>query len=456
MIKNWNQFITESSIEKEEGFWTLSKEDIKDIMVDFIHNNYGIAIAFGFLERKMIVTHKRQIGKADDEEIKDVFTEDANINENSTPAYKIEIHWNNKTTNDDITDSLHFVCDTIKDMANAEISLHDENGVLDINNIKMEQGGYLIDEPDESGEYELLELEGSLVIFVKEKKKVELTPKFVAEYYGWSVDETKGNNVYLHISLEDLADVMLSRKSDYKSYLVSGEIDDSNYNYSDYIPDTPSIFNYTLNKENSELVIKSLIKEYGGITKLIEEVDVEALTSLSQNDKIKTTQQLEELVIEFLLKERFKNNLTSLCKDSEYFQEIRQTIGDWEANAHIEANMKDIWNEFIYIVDKEVNDYSIIEKDVKKYNNKKEYTESEKFFVIPLNQDILTNLDSDARFSMGSLVDVFKNWAAEEMLFNYDLNPRFSDYGDVDRESLNQEIKSILEQQLGIRSVRKN
>lgn len=449
MIKNWNQFIIESIITKDGDIsvWSLSEDDIRDIMIEFEHNNYTVEIKFGFLERKMVVTRKRPVGRPDDEEIKDVFTEDVNIGEGIRPSYMIEIHWNNKTSNDDITDALYFIYDTIKEKANAEISLHDENGELDVNDIKIEQGAYLVTDDEE------LELEDHLSLFVKEEKTVTVSGKFVADYYGWEVDETKGDNVYLHISLEDLADVMLARKSDYKSYLISGELDDSNYYNSDYASDIPSIFNYTLSKENIELVVKTLIKENGGLTKLIEELNDDTLNTLSQNDNIKTTEQLEELVYRFLLKERFMKNLVSLCKESESFQEIRQTIGDWEANAHMDANMKDIWNEFIEIVDKEINDYSIIEKDIKKfYTNsdgaKKEYNETEKFFVIPLSKDWISDIDSDGRFSMDNLLEVFKNWANEIMSFNYNLNPNFSDYGDVDREALNREIKGILEQQL--------
>jgi len=452
MIKNWNQFIIESSTAKtgDISVWSLSEDDIKDIMIEFEHNNYNVAIRFGSLERKMVITRVRPIGRPDDEEIKDVFTEDINIGEEIRPAYMIEIHWNNKTSNDDITDALYFVFDTIKERANAEISLHDENGELDVNDIKIEQGAYLVTDDEE------LELEDHLSLFVKEEKKVTISGRFVTNYYGWEVDETKGDNVYLHISLEDLADVMLSRKSDYKSYLISGEIDDSNYYSGEYASDIQSIFTYTLSKENCEIVIKTLIKENGGITKLIEDIGNDTLTSLSKNDKIKTSQDLEDLVIEFLLKERYKRELVALCKESESFQEIQQTIGDWEANAHMDANMEDIWNEFIEIVDKEINDYSIIEKDVKKFyknsdGDKKEYTETEKFFVIPLSQDWISDVDSDGRFSMDNLLEVFKNWAQEIMSFNYNLNPNFSDYGDVNIEALNREIKGILEQQLGIK-----
>jgi len=449
MIKKWNQFITESKSTAKVGdtsFWTLSEDDIRDISIELEHNNYFTTIEFGFLER---VSSYRN----GETTTKDVFTEDVNIGDDIQPAYWIRIQWNNRTTKDDITDSLYFIYDTIKERADAEISLQDESGEFDVNDIKLEQGAYLVTDNEE------LELEGYLSLFVKEKKQMSISAKFVADYYSWEVDETKGENVYLHIDVEDLAEVMLSRRSDYKNALING-IDDRDYDWSGYRPDVPSTFDYSLDKENVGLIIKSIIQDNGGATKLIEDIGNEKLTSLSQSENIKTSKELEDLLSHFLLHERFKTTLTKLCKDSEIYQEVSQTIGDWELQAHIHDNQEEIWDSFIDIVNKDIENYTIIEKEVKShYTNGKgekvEYTENKKFFSIPLSNDWIKEMDSDSRYRMDNLRDVFREWS-NEMGFNYELNPRFSDYGSVDKASLNKEIRSILEQHLGIRPVRKN
>jgi hypothetical protein len=41
------------------------------------------------------------------------------------------------------------------------------------------------------------------------------------------------------------------------------------------------------------------------------------------------------------------------------------------------------------------------------------------------------------------LIDVLRNYC-EVQDFNYDLKPNFSDYGEVDSEVFNNEVKSIL------------
>ena len=186
--------------------------------------------------------------------------------------------------------------------------------------------------------------------------------------------------VYAHIDVEDMANSLLSRNSAWKKELTDG-IDDRNFWSSDYQPDTSSLFRYTLNKENSILLIKKVIEEMGGLEKTIEEIGDESVKNMSEGQ-----------LIDFLLKERFYRTLESLCKDSEIVKEVKQTCGDWEMNACIEQNQKELWNEFIEIVDKEIENYTIIEKEVTKYyktssGEKKEYKEVEKFFSLPLDND---------------------------------------------------------------------
>ena len=438
MIKNWLQFINEGKIPlKDSGdvsFWSLSEEDIKDIMIDFEHNNYIVNIEFGFLERVSYFDPEEGSSIKDgNNKVKDIFTEDVNIGYDIQPSYFIRIQWNNKTTKDDITDSLHFICDTIKDRANAEITLCDQNGNFNIDSIKIQQGAYTIEEsPDDE-----LELEEYLALFVKEKKSMNISSKFVADYYGWESDEEKGENVYLHIDVEDLADELLERDNNYKKYLVNG-IDDSNYWSSDYQPDTNTLFTYSLDSQNKTLLIKCLIKEFGGIDNLVKEADISNME--------------EHELINFLLNERFKKSLDILCKDSEIVKEVKQICGDFEMQAHVDANQEDLWKEFISIVDEVIEDYTIIEKEVKKHyttkeGEKKEYTETNKFFSIPLNNDWIKEMDSDMRFRMGDILDVFKEWSGE-MSFNYKLDPNWSDYGDADNVEINKEVKWTLENYL--------
>jgi hypothetical protein len=160
-----------------------------------------------------------------------------------------------------------------------------------------------------------------------------------------------------------------------------------------------------------------------------------------------TESDIIDLITEFLTKERFKSSLERICKESEIVSEIRSTCGDWEMLATIDSNNKEIWDEFIGIVDDEIKDYKIIEKDVKKYytssEGRKEYTEKERFFSLPLNNDWLEYYDYDDLTNLGSIESVFKEWASDAS-FGYELKPNFSSYGDVNKDELNKEIKGII------------
>jgi hypothetical protein len=249
-----------------------------------------------------------------------------------------------------------------------------------------------------------------------------------------------------------MTDVMLSRKSDYKDILINGEESMyDNYYGNDYQPDTQSMFQYSLTKENGVLLVKAMIKEVGGLESMINHIGDECSDETYESVKDKS----EEEVIDFLLKERFYTTLKQLCKNSEICQEIRQTIGDWEMNAHVDENYKQILDEFDEIVEKEFK-FTKEEKEVTKYYTTKdetgnqirrEYKKDVTFYIIQFSNDWTEN--TDAEYLKGrDLVDLFKEWCSNEMQFNYDMKPYFSDYGDVDRVSLNKDITSDLNRYL--------
>jgi 5'-3' exonuclease len=94
-----------------------------------------------------------------------------------------------------------------------------------------------------------------------------------------------------------------------------------------------------LNKDNEVLLVKVLIKEYGGLEELVKEADNDKLEGLTEDE-----------VIEYLTKERFYSTLIDLCKNSDLVQDIKQTYVDHASSAHQEENYKDLVNEFDNIV----------------------------------------------------------------------------------------------------------
>ena len=449
MIKKYLQFISESIKEdiEEETLWKLSEDDITDYMLEITDAGYSVSVEFGFSEKVKQGGYKE--GKWVESE-KEVFTDKVKAGDEVIPAYWISIIKGDRIKNDDVTSTFQFACSIIAEEANAEISVNDSDGNLgDPDGIEI-KGGLFYTDNWNSSESELLEVD-NIAIFAKSKETVTFTQENLVEYYNWKDAIVKEDKVYVEFDIEDMSDIMLSRNSSYKDILLKGQEDMyDNYYGSDYQPDIPSMIQYTLTKENNHLLIKSMIKEVGGLESMINHIGDECSDEVYETVKDKS----EEEVIEFLLKERFYNTLKQLCKNSEICQEIRQTIGDWEMNAHVDSNYQSILDEFDEIVEKEFT-FTKEKREVTKYytskdaegnQTRREYQELDTFYKIPYNNDWIDNEDGE-RLKDLSLHDIFKEWCGEQY-FTYEMNPYFSDYGDVDSKALNTEIKGDLERYL--------
>ena len=446
-LKNYIQFIKESIKEDiEEGtLWKLTEDDITDYMLEITDAGYYVSVEFGFCEKVKQHHYNRPSVE------KDVFTEKVKSGDEVTPAYWIKIDKSDRVKNDDVTSTFQFACSIIAEEANAEISLNDSEGNLgDPDGIEI-KGGLFYTDNWNSNEPELLEANDYIAIFAKLKNTIKFTEEDLVKYYNWSDAIIKDGNIYVEVNLEDMSDIMLSRSSNYKDILVKGEEDlYDNYYGSDYQPDIPSMIQYTLTKENNNLLIKAMIKEVGGLESMINHIGDECSDEVYESVKGKS----EEEVIEFLLNERFYETLKQLCKSSEICQEIRQTIGDWEMNAHIDSNYQSILDEFDEVVESEFT-YTKERREVTKHytskdaegnQTRREYQVLDTFYKIPYNNDWIDNEDGE-RLKDLSLHDIFKEWCGEQY-FTYEMKPNFSDYGDVNSVALNKDLKSDLERYL--------
>jgi hypothetical protein len=448
-LKRYIHFISESIKEQieEKTLWKLTEDDITDYMLEITDAGYYVSVEFGFVEKVKQSSYKD--GQRIESE-KEVFTDKVKAGDKVTPAYWISIIKGDRIKNDDVTSTFQFACSIIAEEANAEISVNDSDGNLgDPDGIEI-KGGLFYTDNWNSSEPELLEAD-NIAIFAKSKETVTFTQENLVEYYNWTDAIVKDGNIYVEVNLEDMSDIMLSRKSNYVDILLKGEEDMyDNYHGYDYQPDIPSMIQYTLTKENNNLLIKAMIKEVGGLESMINHIGDECSDEVYESVKGKS----EEEVIEFLLKERFYETLKQLCKNSEICQEIRQTIGDWEMNAHVDSNYQSILDEFDEVVESEFT-YTKEKREVTKYytskdsegnQTRREYQELDTFYKIPYNNDWIENSEGDT-LQDNSLFDIFKEWCGEQY-FTYEMKPNFSDYGDVDSKALNNDLKSDLERYL--------
>ncbi len=442
-LKRYTQFIKESLKEDiEEGkLWKLSEDDIREYLTDLIDNNYLITITFGFLEK---IT-KNYYNKPSEEV--EVFTEKVVVGNEVRPCYWIQIESTRKVKSEDVTDTIRFTVDMIEEHANAECQLHDRDGQLDIDSIQV-KGGLFVD-----GD---LEVEDYMAIFAKQKDSIVITQEQIENFYGWNVEVKKDGFLYAEIDLEDLADKILYSKSDYKDSLVKGQ--EHMWDYYEihyYYPEINSLFQYDLNKENERLLVKSIIKELGGLEQTISFIGDECDNEIYE----KTKAMSEEELIEYLLTERFYETIKQLGNDSEVLREVRDTIANWEMSAHCDDNYQEIVDEFDSIVEDELGQYEKVVKEVTKYYTSKdaegnptrrEYKDNVTYYQFPYKNEWIEEVDSEYLYNK-DLDDLFRDWVGEQSI-NRELRPRISDYGSVDKAKMNEDIKAYLNRYLGSNS----
>ena len=448
MIKKYWKFIRESIKEDiDDGkFWKLDEDDIREFLIDLDDENYLTTVTFGFVNEEESYNYK--VNKTTTSQ---VFTEKVIPGDDIRPAYWILIETGRDTSSVDVTDSVIFAHDIIKEKVDGEITIHDEDGRLDINNIQL-KGGLWIGKDEsrnQKGEIffkhsEQLEAKEYIALFVKQKNTVELTQKQVADYYGLAYDkEDKSGGVYIHVDLEDMADCLLNRNDDYKDTLVGGtENMWDHYESHYYIPDTQSFFQYTLDKENEVLMVKSIIKEYGGFQEVLDNFDWPHMSNGFENISS------EDELIEFLLKERFYRSIDELSKDIEISQEAKQIAADWEMGAHVDETYNSILSSFDYKVDEEF-DYQKVDIDtwVKSKHNSSGYTQSITYYEVEFDSKWMDDFDSDDLFRESSIRNLWDEWCGQQW-FNETLNPRIPDYGSADSKGINSDIKHLLDNYL--------
>jgi hypothetical protein len=455
-IKRWNDFISyiKESKETEEEFnpWMLDEDDIRDYFQESIDEGYQIEVEFGFVGETRSWNYKEQKSTTLER-----FTKKMTSGRN-TPAISILIT-SERVSNNDVSDNLKFAYSIISEEADAEIAILDQEGDIGgIDGIVAKGGLFYTDTWNENPEVQ--EVEGHVEFLVKQKEAVKITQKQLVEYYKWGSYEEKDDLIFVDYNLEDLADEILSRDSNYKDLLINGDDGSIYENYwsSDYQPDFNSLFDYYLDKENKALFVKSLIKDAGGLEDFVsyigDECDDMAYDTIKammedKEGEPETTKEERKIndITEYLLKERFYNTLKQMSKDSEILSDIKESYGDWASNAHAETNLKEIRSEF----DSILHDNFTYKKGTREVEKKRRdtsgnfhtYRDEETFYLIQFSSDWIEEIEFED-LENESLTNIFELYLDKNDLYRFELNPHFSDYGDVEEKAWNKDIKSDL------------
>jgi hypothetical protein len=448
-IKRWNDFLSYIKESKEEEFnpWNLDEDDIRDYFQESIDEGYQIEVRYGFVGEERMWNYKESRTHYVER-----FTKKMESG-NNTPAISILIT-GEKISNTDVSENLKFAYSIISEEADAEIAILDQDGEIgNIDGIIAKNGLFYTETWNNvvGKEPIVAEVEGYVEFLVKKKEKIKVSPKQLVEYYNWGSYEEKDGKIFVDYSLEDLADEILSRDSNYKNLLINGEGIYDSYWGSDYQPDFNSLFQYNLDKENEVLFVKALIKETGGLEQFVSHIGDECDDMVYDDIKV----MKEEEMIEYLLKERFYKTLKQMSSDSEILSEIKQSYGDWASQAHADANLQEIRSEFDEILDdnftyekgtREVEKKSKLNKD--ENGNWRTYREDETFYLIQFSNEWIEDMEIDD-IEGENLTSIFEQYLYKNSMTGYELKPYFSDYGDMDEKAWNKDVKSDLLRFLG-------
>jgi hypothetical protein len=461
-IKRWNDFLSYIKESKEEEFnpWNLDEDDIRDYFQESIDEGYQIEVRYGFVGQQRMWNYKESRTYYVER-----FTKKMESG-NNTPAISILIT-SEKVSSNDVSDNIKFAYSIIAEEADADISILDNDGEIgDIEGITAKGGLFFSETWNNVGTkpsilFDSTEADGYVEFLVKKKQEIKITQTQLAKYYDWSRYEEKDGSIYVDYNLEDLSDLLLSRDSNYKDLLIDGSGIYDSYWGNDYQPDFNSLFQYHLDKENKALVVKALIKDAGGLEQFVSYIgdecddmvyDAIKVMMVDKEGESETTNEERKIkdITEYLLKERFYNTLKQMSKDSELLSDIKQLYGDWASNAHAEANLQQIKDEFDEILDdnftyikgtREVEKKSKFNKD--ENGNWRTYKEEETFYLIRFSNDWMEDFEADD-LEEESLETIFSEYCYKTEKTGYELKPHFSDYGDVDDKEWNKDVKSDL------------
>ena len=458
-LKKYLQFIKES-LNNNSIYW-IDEEQIKDIFQNITDEGYLLNITklffgnYGYSDNKFYDPNKNP-----ESELISFDTNGDDVvlsGESYNPGWRISIV-RSKYSGDDVTNELQSAISQLKGEGYIIDTIEDEEGKTDLENIHLLKGSIITWIPetpnkpfttnqDEMSDGDVYMSSVELVLLVYQSEKVKFTDKILSEVYEWKCDRVEGDKIYCHVDIDDMASSVLSTSA-YKrwgSILESGELDIGDYYGEGYYPEIDSMFQYTLNAENRTLLVRTIIKELGGLESTLNELEDQEI----YEDLVGKS---EDEFIQNLLKERFLSGIDKLGANSEIMATVRECISDWSRQAHCDQNWNDLISKFDNIVS-EVTQYTKkFDKEVGRYyfkkiagdENTKEkvyYKTNVTHYEVPFqNKWILDYIKTLKGYTLDTL---FQEWCSDSYL-DYKLEPSFRDWGDVDSVELNKEISSIL------------
>ena len=362
-IKSYKEFLKfrlneseETKVSIEEKLWKYDFDDFIDYVNDFKDAEWNVEFSKEIYRNEYVNT-----GYWNNENWQDRdYLSDILSTGKQTPAYCLSISKGPDGQDVDLTDALKFLKGIVEDELDLECILMDDSSdawfnVLELDKIGIENGSIY------NGDDELEILN---VVFLS-KEDVNVTAVDLCEYYNWeytiAVDEAHGENLvkivdgmmYVRKDQDDLTYVAKdSNNYDSLELLING-VDDS-HNWEGNI-DIDSLIRYHLNDEAIQLLIKKIIKDWGGLEPFLAEYSDEIDLELEG--------MLEDEIVDHLANERFNSSLVEICKNEDaIMDEIRRDYDSWEAQSRVDKFEDKLQSDFDSILS---NSFTFIKDEYK-------------------------------------------------------------------------------------------
>lgn len=437
MIRKWHQFISESQLELfNNDIYPFTEDDLSDYLLEFEEAGYRINLQFGWKDDDVDGNHFTRKIKS-------------YINE---PSILVRI--SGGKSSDDMTKSLKTFINRMSRKAKL-VEVYDDDGKLDLKNIKIQGGIFLNEkpedsEPDENGAYHDIQLDCIEILCVFNKRK--LTNKEILEYYSIKGEKIKTNDGEIdclsydesglpifEVEIDDLAKWAINRNDSYVNFILNPDsIWDWYLGSFAYTPDHYSFLYYHLDRENLELLLRVCIQEDGW-------------------DEIKQNLKDENITQEEFIKLSVKNTkeyrelgelIEELPNSSDIYNDLRGTYVDFEEQAKAMEDLEEIIEKFDEIIEEEFKT-TIVGKN--KYYQKVEkikdgksmsYDQEIQTYKIKFNFEWFEDMDANTIFNAGSTYNILLEYTSN--VYSQEIKPYFKDYASVDDKEFNKEIKSIL------------
>jgi hypothetical protein len=456
MIRSWKQFNEDKQLDlfqntpyaKPElihnNLYPMDEDDIRDYLTEIEDEGYSIVVNFGFLSSRNDVKESLTGG----------YTELINSYD-VIPCISVNIEATSNVGNDDVTTCL---TSFVKRVSNKfkKIKVRDDEGFLNIEDIKLE-GGIFLKSGNGNIEDEI-QLISPVCIQLTWFDEVHLTDKMIYEYYGFTQDKdtrfTEKGSAQIAIPRDRISDWIIPNKSDYKDIIDDPDYDIYQwYHGGDWYPEHDSFFTYHLENETIDLLLRCCFGNFDELKEKYPEFleEYNSLEDFIQNitkPKDRWSNNWEKLG-KFLDKEELAGNI---------YNELRSKYADWSMQAKADEDYKAVISDFDESVEEEL-ETTIIEKfnqeEKKRYRTKdkdgrevwKETTYERPYYRLTFNLEWLSRLESSDLFNLGDVEDEIGEWFYNSKE-KVELNPRLSDYGDVDDKEFNKEVRGDIKWQM--------